>query len=56
MKRLQILDLLGFEVVPWVKVDNIEENIKELRKTAREKMFLLMESYFHMMILIIVKA
>ena len=37
MKRLQILDLLGFEVVPWVKVDNIEENIKELRKTAREK-------------------
>ena len=27
MKRLQILDLLGFEVVPWVKVDNIEENI-----------------------------
>ena len=37
MKRLQILDLLGFEVVPWVKVDNIEENIKKLRETAREK-------------------
>ena len=37
MKRLQILDLLGFEVVPWVKVDNIEENIKRLRETAREK-------------------
>ena len=37
MKRLQILDLLGFEVVPWVKVDNIEEDIKKLRETAREK-------------------
>lgn len=37
MKRLQILDLLGFEVVPWVKVDNIEEDIKKLRGIAREK-------------------
>lgn len=39
MKRLQILELLGFEVVPWVKVDNIEENIKKLREVAREKDF-----------------
>ena len=37
MKRLQILELLGFEVVPWVKVDNIEEDIRILRETAREK-------------------
>lgn len=37
MKRLQILELLGFEVVPWVKVDNIEKNIEKLKETAREK-------------------
>lgn len=36
-KRLEILSLLGFEVVPWVKVNDIEKNIKILRTMAREK-------------------
>lgn len=37
MKRLQILELLGFEVVPWLKIDNVKENIRALREMAREK-------------------
>lgn len=39
MKRLQILTLLGFEVVPWVEVKEIEQAIETLKMTAKEKRY-----------------